>query len=287
MYKTYQSTYTTYDDVNNQLKPLTGSTVTLSDDQAIIVGYIKQASALIRNWCKRTFVPYIHTSARVRYNRSPYRVQELPDDALSITSIADTTNTTITASTYRLLDVYAQLSSSPYRYVEFSADANYATTDTNNFAPTFYFNGIWGYSDVAYDNAWLDSGADVDATLNTTSTTVTVTSSSAIKVLDYIRVGTEFMQVQSIDSGTQITVTRGVNGSTSATHAQADDIEVWQTNLDVVLACTRLASWLYMSRQNELQSVQFQDGTVAGINYPSIVRESLKPLVKPHFESVI
>jgi len=285
MYSLYPSDYTTYEEVNRQLKPLT-SGADLTNDKSTITRYIRQASVMISQWCYRTFVPYINTSAKVDYLISPQWVQELPDDTLVITSIADTDNTTISSESYRLRDTLNSLTGCPYRYIEFAKDVNFSYTDSNNFNPVFTVNGIFGYSHLSYENAWAVVTDTQGAIGNATTTSINVQDASGIETLDYIRIESEFMQVTGITSNT-LTVRRGVNGSTAVQHNNTPDVEVWAIPETIKLSCTRLASWLYISRQTEINTVQFQDGTVAGINYPSIVQKSLFSYVKPIFETVI
>ena len=285
MYNTYPSDFTTYEEVNEQIKALTSGS-DLTADKTAILQYIHDASRMIVGWTHRTFIPYIDTSAQVLYDISPHRVQKLPDDTLSVTSIQDTAGDTVTSSLYRLRSIYNDLNAYPYGYFELSSSADYSTTDTNDFSRTWTIDGVFGYSNQPYTMAWLDTttlGANIDAT---TTTVFDVSDATNIDTLDYIRVNDEFMQVTAISTNT-LTVKRGVNGSTAvATHLSGDTIEVWQVNDAVKLACTRLAAWLYSSRQNEHQSIQFQDGTVASIRYPQIVRASLQPYVKPIVESI-
>ena len=285
MYNTYPSDFTTYEEVNEQIKALTSGS-DLTADKTAILQYIHDASRMIVGWTHRTFIPYIDTSAQVLYDISPHRVQKLPDDTLSVTSIQDTAGDTVTSSLYRLRSIYNDLNAYPYGYFELSSSADYSTTDTNDFSRTWTIDGVFGYSNQPYTMAWLDTttlGANIDAT---TTTVFDVSDATNIDTLDYIRVNDEFMQVTAISTNT-LTVKRGVNGSTAvATHLSGDTVEVWQVNDAVKLACTRLAAWLYSSRQNEYQSIQFQDGTVASIRYPQIVRASLQPYVKPIVESI-
>lgn len=279
MHNIYQYDLTTYEQVNDQLRPLPaqGNTVTLSDDKTTIVKYIGEASQMITNWCNRSFVPYINTSADVLYCLSPYGVQELPDDTLSVTSITDTGGTAITL--YELRDIYNELSGYPYRYFQISNQQSYSVTDSNGYSPRWTVNGIFGYSKQSYANTWVNTTTLNDASVTDSVTSITVSSAANIETLDYIRVETEFMQVTDTATNT-LTVIRGVNGSTAASHADTTQVDVWRIDPAIKLAATRLASYLYSSRQQEFQSVQFQDGTIASVNYPQIVLASIRDYVR-------
>lgn len=284
MYNSYSSDYTTYDKVNLQLKGLVSGADLTSDIEAVKRS-IHDASSLVRGWLYRTFVPYINATAKAKYNLSPFNVQELPDDTLSVTSILDASGTTVLSSTYRLIDIHNNISGYPYRWVEFGTSSNLSYSDPDGFHPTLTIDGIFGYSDKSYADSWLDTTTLNGAIADATTTSVTVTDASDIETLSYIRIDSEFMQVQSISTNT-LTVTRGVNGSTAIAHDDSTQVDVWQVPEGISLGCTRLASYLYMSRKSESSTVTFQDGTVAGINYPSIVKGSLSHYRKPRFESV-
>lgn len=285
MYNTYPSDFTTYEEVNDQLKGLTVG-ADLTADKTLIIRYIHDASRMIVGWTHRTFVPYIDTSAQVGYDLSPYRVQKLPDDTLVVTSITDTAGDTVTASSYRLRDIYNSFNAMPYGYFELAYNASYGVSDANSFSRTWSIDGIFGYSNQPYANAWVNTTTLAENISATTTTSFNVTDATNIDTLDYIRVNNEFMQVTAISTNT-LTVKRGVNGSTAVnTHESTDAVEVWQVNDAVKLACTRLAAWLYSSRQNELTTIQFQDGTVATARYPQTVQVSLAPYVKPLVESL-
>ena len=252
-------------------------------DQSIILDYIHDASRLITNWTQRTFVPYISATEQVEYNVSPYRVQPLPDDTLSVTSIKDSSDTTLTANTdYRLKDIYNNLNGYPYGYFELSSLSGFSTSHTSGFDPVWTVNGIFGYSSRPYSDAWQATttiNADID---DASATTITVTNNVNIEILSYIRINDEFMQVVDKSGANTLTVKRGVNGSTAvATHTNGDTTDIWLVDETIQLAATRLAAWLYSSRQNEFQSLQFQDGTVASIRYPQIVQHAIRHYVKP------
>ena len=287
MYNSYPSDYTTYDAVNDQIKGL-ASGADMTADQTTIVGYIRDASRLINMWCNRTFVPYISDAEQKEYCIDYKGIQPLPDDMLSLTSVADTSGTTVTASTYRVLSIARELSGYPYGFLEFSTLRNFSYTDTDSFSPSFTFDGIFGFSDRSYANSWVSrTTMNNGGQLSASATSIILTSVTNIDTLDYIRIEDEFMQVTAIDTDTNtVTVLRGVNGSTAATHDDSTTVYVWLVNDAIRLACTRLSAWLYSSRQNEHQQITFNDGTVAGVNYPAIVQTSLLGYIKPLAESV-
>jgi len=286
MYNTYRMALTTYERVNNQLKG-SAQGQDLTNDQSIIEYYIHVASDEITEFCNRTFVPYIKTDAKqFYYDASRYWILDLPDDCLALTSVTDNGSTTIDSTYYRLRDVYNQLNSYPYRFLEISSSANisydYSQTYLN---PVYTIDGIWGYSSRPYANSW-STVTTITANLNTTETVIAVSDSSTFEILDYIRINSEFMKITANDTGTnQLTVTRNVNGSTATTHTSADSVELWNIEKTVKDACTRYAAYLYSNRQGTGNTIVFADGTVA-TQYPKLVWSSLYYYKRGIFASV-
>lgn len=149
-------------------------------------------------------------------------------------------------------------------------------------------NGIWGYSRRSYANSW-DTLTTMSVSIDDEVTSIVVADSSLIETLDYIRIEDEFMQVTDNDTATNtLTVTRGVNGSTAVAHdgtLTALNIDRWLVEYAVKDACTRLAAFLYRSRQSTGSAIVFQDGTVAS-QYPALVWTSLWQYKRPVYESV-
>lgn len=74
---------------------------------------------------------------------------------------------------------------------------------------------------------FVDSTANTDEALDDSETEITVTDSSVLFAELVMKVGTEYMLIDSIDDGTTITVQRGYWGSTAAAHDTNQDIH-WQ-----------------------------------------------------------
>ena len=101
--------------------------------------------------------------------------------------------------------------------------------------------GQWGWQNDT------ESISTVDAVGSTSTTTVTVTSGSTTYVGDTILVGTEQMYVTNVDGNT-LTVIRGVNGTTSATHSGGATYYRYKYPADVVQACLDIARTYWRSR---------------------------------------
>lgn len=287
MYNLYATDYTTYERVNEQLKsnPTEGE---LTNDQSIVEYYIHVASRMVTDYCNRTFVPYIKTDATVMYtDLSAYFILNLPDDALVVTSITGDNDSVIPTTQYRLLDIFNQDNGYPYRYVELSSQANiYINISSWDFVPRFTIDGIWGFSRQSYANSW-ETITTMALSIDDETTSITVVNATLLETFDYLRLGTEFMQITAI-VGNVLTVTRGVNGSTAAAHDGTGtpvNVDRWQIEQSVKDATTRLTAWLYTSRQTTGNTLVFGDGTVA-TQYPSLVWSALFMYKKPVILSV-
>jgi hypothetical protein len=88
--------------------------------------------------------------------------------------------------------------------------------------------GKWGYFEDLVRNASLMAEA-----LDATETAIDVDSGADFEVLQTILVDSEQMYIESITSNT-LTVVRGVNGTTAATHADDAVVDVYRYPKDVV-----------------------------------------------------
>jgi hypothetical protein len=77
------------------------------------------------------------------------------------------------------------------------------------------------------------------AITSTISTSVVAAAVTNIAVGDYISIGTEYMYVSAINTGTKtLTVTRGANGSTAATHSATSTITIYSTLITVPISAS-------------------------------------------------
>ena len=128
-------------------------------------------------------------------------------------------------------------------------------------------NGIFGFH-RDYANAWLkvdDLAAAITTTTALTFTVADVDGADAygrtprISAGNLLRIDTEFFEVISTNSGSNtVTVRRGANGSTAATHLIGADVEVWQVEEPIKRAVARQASFMY-ARKGTYESAMITD----------------------------
>jgi len=117
--------------------------------------------------------------------------------------------------------------------------------------------GWWGWHpDRAA--AWVDTGDAVENDpLNTTNTTLLVTNADAtdpasgeprFQVGQVLRIGAELLRVLAVaGQADQLTVARGVDGTTPAAHLQGTTINRYAPPADIAELCLRWAAWVYRS----------------------------------------
>ena len=116
-------------------------------------------------------------------------------------------------------------------------------TTKNIFAgqQTLTILGEWGWQNDK------ESISTIDAIGSDSTTTVTVTSGSTTYIGDTIIIDTEQMYVTATDGNT-LTVIRGVNGTTAATHSGGATYYRYKYPADVVQTCLDVARTYWKSR---------------------------------------
>ena len=125
---------------------------------------------------------------------------------------------------------------------------------------TVEINGKWGYQEVTED-----SGADINegAQYSATDTTLTVTDGSKFAVGQTILIESEQLYITAISTN-NLTVVRGVNGSTAAAHADSTDISLFIYPGPLAEACLMQASRLWKRKDSGFASAAGlpQTGTI-------------------------
>lgn len=115
-------------------------------------------------------------------------------------------------------------------------------------------SGVWGWHDNP-DAMWQDSDDTVlDDPLSAAATTLTVNDVDVtspgrgprFQVGHLLRIEDEMLRVLAIDTvSNTLTVMRGANGSSAASHISGSTVEVYQPPAGVVDLCLRWAAWVY------------------------------------------
>lgn len=239
-------------------------------DDTFLAELVREASDLFALRVGRFFVPYTGTFT-VTVDRGDYLELSLPD-VLSLTSITDVdsigTEIALTTDQYRLIPASGYPKTAAYRVY-----GGWYTGYRETLA------GVFGYHPDP-DRMWQAKTTITEAIASDTATSITVASSTGIETLDYIKVGSEVMQVAAVVSATALTVTRGTLGTTAATHLDDAAVSVYRQYEPVRRAVILLAAHLYRTRSNPGgESVAGPQGTFTVTpREPDVIEKTIRAL---------
>jgi hypothetical protein len=274
----YRGAFCTLNDVINQLgmeeAAATGHSVSrqatidrLSTAQKdLLKELILDVSDEITQQWERTFIPFqatytvypsmvAWTDWRNERGVTRFYFQNLAyADLLSLSSV-EFDDTAQSASYYRLEGAM------PYEAVAFDT-SGVTLPSSSSFSSKAEFAGIWGYHQN-YAQAWKSFGTLIgDITDSATSFTVLT---GTVETYSYLKIGTEFLFVTSITTGSPndtITVERGVRGTTAAAHTLGDTMYSYQQMPEVTKAARRRVINLMQKRAELANLVQIGEQTV-------------------------
>lgn len=212
----------------DDLKRSLGSTMAAKD--ADLRRALEGVSEQIDRWIDRTF----RTVQGTRYYTAldPFSVDV--DDLLSVSAVRldqsrdRSYNTTLTTSDYELEPWNAPDLRRPYRTIVTAPNGSYRFDRARRGIQVV---GTWGY--------WQDLvsvGARLSTTLDATSTSFALASSTTLQPQQTFLIGSEQIYIGDI-SGTTASVERGVNGTSATSHTTAETIAVYRYPAPVMEAC--------------------------------------------------
>ena len=254
---------------------ITGTTYDTSLRQVL-----ETASRLIDQYCNRHF--YVLVATR-KYDGDG-GTELLVPDLISVTILKTdddldrTFEATWAASDYLLYHTNAdptKLWGRPYTSIHVDTDAGAEDVFTKGMQ-TVQIDGKWGYREVTEDSdADINEGAQSSAT----DTTLTVTDGSKFAVGQTILIDSEQLYITAISTN-DLTVSRGLNGTTAAVHNDSSDISIYRYPGPVVEACLINASRIWKLKDSGLAAGTRQSrgdrGTVLYSVEPDI-RQLLTP----------
>jgi hypothetical protein len=216
-------------------------------DDAIIEKLITSASRYIDNKTGRKFYPRVETRY---YDAVRDPILRLDEDLLEVIGLTNGEGTAIAAASYNLLP----LNEYPKYAVHLIPSSNiYWMLDSNsNYEGVIDLEGFWGYHEF-YGDAWKEISA-VDEVLNVDATVTAFTLDSNADLLEsggqLLRIDDEIMRYEG-KSLTEITVERGVNGSTAAIHLDDAPVYLWTIQEDIMNCCWDIVNGIYKRRTGE------------------------------------
>lgn len=201
------------------------SQLNISDtsDDAKLARILEAVSRQIDRQCARRF--YVETRTRVYTARSSSYVRV--DDILSVTSLktdpdGDRTYPDTWATTdYDLDPSNAAYESPPQPYTRLCVTPHGTYSFPARIPRGVQVVGSWGYY-----QALQRLTATAGAIASTSTTSVTVSAGTEFSIGQTLLIDSEQLYVSGV-SGTTLTVVRGVNGTTAATHGAASAIDVY------------------------------------------------------------
>ncbi|MGB1285062.1 MAG: hypothetical protein ACPG7F_00900 [Aggregatilineales bacterium] len=275
----YRSAFCTLDSVIRQLSISTATDNDLASaiDTHIAAHYANQVVRLkelifevsenIATISGQQFIPYLDTYTRtfkqISANRElwsnggilTWNLHHGYDDLIAVDSLA-WGSTTLTSSQYRAGDLQRY----PVNYLELDRNA-VTVTSGSSFSDGATLTGTWGYHENP-SAMWQNSGDTVqDSPLSSSSTSLNVASGTVFEIYQYIRIGSEYLFITDRSTNT-LTVTRGVNGTTAAEHANGAQIDQLQTYATAAEATRRRVVYLHQNPSEQRRIVALPDGSI-------------------------
>ena len=203
---------------------------------------IEQASREIDALTNRRFIPEtkLRNYAWPQRNGRRVYVIYLDEDLLSISALTkEGDDATVIAAADFFLE--PQGIGPPYNRIEIDLASTSFFSAKNTHQRQIRVTGSWGYSDDTLGASALNDATDI----NTTDTAIVVDDSALVGVGDTILMGTEQMFVTEKVLPHELTVIRGVNGTTAATHLDDVAINRYVPPADIRGLCLALASAYY------------------------------------------
>lgn len=263
---TTRGEYTTVADVLATYLANTSTT-----DNALMLDLIRAASRDIDELGQQAYFPLIATRSydvpgawpQDRtwgiQSRSASRAPLVFDAPLAeVTTLTNGDDTTISASAY-LLEPYNDYPKNQLR-LKPTSTVQWLFDSAGEALKVIDVLGVWtGHPN--YANAWVDSATTASAIASTSATSFTSSSGAALKAGWLIKIDSEYLYVSAISSNT-VTVVRGVNGSTAATHLNGAAVYYWEVPASVELLCRQAAAAYYKLRANPVGETVNLDGGV-------------------------
>ncbi len=248
------SNYGTYCDLTKIKAALV---ITDTTDDTLLMRALEAAS----RWIDGETFRYFYTVSETRYFTAKHGGYLIVDDLLSISTFkTDDDGDRTYENTWAVTDYDLE----PYQGYP---KTRISTTPEGDYTfPTVRkgveIAGVWGFGNGSSATPYENSNTTLNEALDASETGVDVAAGTAIAAGQNILIESEQMYVQSISTNT-LTVIRGVNGTTAATHATGKDVYKYAYPRDIRRACIRLAQRTY-----RLESAPF--GTSGGQEMGSV-----------------
>lgn len=207
----------------------------------VLAELITRTSRQIDGICQRVFAPRILTHF---YDVPKGRELIFDDDLLEVLTLTNGDGQTISSTDYKLYPL--NFSAKAKLSLLGSGSSVFQTSSSGDVEGAISLRAVWGYHD-RYSEAWLDVGASLSGSLNSSATTVLVAPSQTVRAGQLVKIDEEYLYVRSVSvnasAGDTLTLARGANGSTAASHSASASVLVWSNPLVEDLATQAVVAY--------------------------------------------
>jgi hypothetical protein len=270
--------YATLTDLRRYLSLTSAQT----DDDGLLLTLLGAAARLIDAYTGRRFYP-VRQAHPFTYDDPALLL--LHDDLLTLHSLTNGDGSALSSAVYHLHPSAVSVKSS------IVLDRTQAVfTHDGDPVDAISVDGTWGYH-PDWSNAWASSGDSVqDNPLTSSATLITVTDADAPESTGYgqrfavgqlLRLESEYVHVLAVNTTqNKLTVARGVNGTTAASHAQDTAIDIYRPPEDMRQVCLRVATWLYKQQD---AGFSLAAGSLRGqMIVPAALPEDVQQVLAPY-----
>jgi hypothetical protein len=261
------------------LRRYLGLSDTQTGDDDLLLVFLRAASRLIEGFTGRHFYPL--RQAHTYQTPDPVALL-LGGDLLALHTLTNGDGSVISPSAYTLCPL-----DEPVKFGVLLDPAQAVFTGS-----VITVDGTWGFH-PAWPDVWAASGDSVqDDPLSAGATSLTVNDADGpdasglwarFAVGQLIQIEDEYLHVLAVNPTTNVlTVARGVNGTTAASHTQGTGIDSYQPPDDVQQTCLRVANWLYKQKDAGFvqSSVNLRSQMVVPAALPDDVQQILAPYIR-------
>lgn len=221
-----------------------------TSDEALLKA-LQQASHIVESVTHRRYCPHVESRIASIDLRHPTELI-LPDDLLSIESLTNGDGTVMSLDDVQLIPEHNDIPSSRLVLIN---GTSFVYSDSAINAVSI--SGTWGWHD-RWSQAWRDSDDTLtDNPLSANATTLSVNDtdgadgdgfSPRFQVGQLLKIESEYLRVIAIDHVTnQLTVLRGVQGTSPSSHTQGTSILTYQPVPAIRDLCIRYAELMFKS----------------------------------------
>ena len=258
--------YATVDEIKLYLGGGLGELEESADD-TLLMRFAMKASRMFDNFATNGVMPmrrfYPTIAAKDFDHPDDTALLRLKDDLLECTTLTtENGDTTILPANYELQTSNGRYNQTPYSQIQLHPDGT-ITAFTYDGTPytANAVTGPWGYHND-WANAWEDSGDSVQDAGGISASAVTITVNDAdgvdinglptrFKIQQILKIEDEYLWLVDVNgTDDELTVRRGMNGSTAATHAKDMAIYVYRPMDDIIEAMELLSTYIYRRRES-------------------------------------